>query len=262
MNRTLNQLINQLHLDPKKEAAVRKIVENAVSNNSGGYTDMMVLNTRDNSTLTEEQFNEIEERVKNGCLFELQFHETDDTTTYYSQGIKYKIDSNNCWYIFNGNFGVSTKDVSYAGDIVFIAVKSPYGYAFDKVLFDGSLDLVLPVLRTPKFYYTGNGTKFLSDDGTYKEVSGGNGPVTIETNLGDEGFEDVQLTDQQFEACKNSNVKIKVNTPDSYMILIPYFYGFQGEDIVIFVRQINPAGNIGDVTFSVNINSKLLHYIS
>lgn len=34
MNRTLNQLINQLHLDPKKEAAVRKIVENA-----GGIND-------------------------------------------------------------------------------------------------------------------------------------------------------------------------------------------------------------------------------
>jgi hypothetical protein len=33
MNKRINQLINQLHLDPKKEAAVRKIVENAISNN-------------------------------------------------------------------------------------------------------------------------------------------------------------------------------------------------------------------------------------
>ena len=29
MNKRINQLINQLHLDPKKEAAVREIVENA-----------------------------------------------------------------------------------------------------------------------------------------------------------------------------------------------------------------------------------------
>lgn len=146
---------------------------NSGGSNSGGYSDIMVLNTRDNATLTEEQFNEIEERVKNGCLFELQLHEIDGTTTYYSQGIKFRIDSNNAWYIFNGNFGVTTKDVSYAGDVVFLVVKSPQGYGFVGITVNDLPDLGLPILRTPKFYYTGNGTKFLSDDGTYKEVSGG-----------------------------------------------------------------------------------------
>lgn len=34
MNRTVNQLVNALHLDPKREAAVRKIIENA-----GGVND-------------------------------------------------------------------------------------------------------------------------------------------------------------------------------------------------------------------------------
>ena len=33
MNKRINHLINQLHLDPKREAAVREIVENAISNN-------------------------------------------------------------------------------------------------------------------------------------------------------------------------------------------------------------------------------------
>ena len=36
MNKRINQLINQLHLDPKKEAAVREIVENALNNNQNG----------------------------------------------------------------------------------------------------------------------------------------------------------------------------------------------------------------------------------
>ncbi len=268
MNRTLNQLINQLHLDPKKEAAVRKIVYTAISNNqsggsnSGGYTDMMVLNTSDNAVLTEEQFNEIEERVKNGYLFELQYDEPDGTTTYYSQGIKYRLDSNNCWYIFNGNFSVATKDVSYSGDVIFIALKQPNGYAFVGMPVNDlpNSELAFPILKTPKFYYNGDGTKFLSDDGTYKEVSGGSGPVIIELSIGEESFESAQLTDQQIEACKNSNIKIKLNFPDYAIILVPYFYEIRNETILLYIRNVNHSSVVVDATFIIDINNKIIEY--
>ena len=40
MNKTINQYINQLHLDPKKEAAVRKLIQAVASNdNSGGSNE-------------------------------------------------------------------------------------------------------------------------------------------------------------------------------------------------------------------------------
>ena len=152
------------------------------SNNSGGYTDMMVLHTKDNAILTEEQFNEIEQRVKNGCLFELKYHEPDGTLTYYSQGQKTNAFGGTSAYLFNNNFGVASKDVSYGGDIIFIAIKTPDGYGFVGMPISNLPDSEIPVLRTPKFYYNGDGTKFLSDDGTYKEVSGGSEPYNWNGN--------------------------------------------------------------------------------
>lgn len=122
MNRTLNQLINQLHLDPKKEAAVRKIVENAVSNNSGG-----------------------------------------------------------------------------------------------------------------------------------------NGSVIIEHLFGN--AEAVTVTDEQINAAKNYNIKLKINYPDDdsrYVIVVPYSYYFEGEIISILVRVMIPTGHISDIVFSIDIINKTI----
>lgn len=70
MNKRINQLINQLHLDPKKEAAVRKIVENAVSNNqnsgnnSGGGGPVIIEMIGESASVTDEQI----EAAKNGNI--------------------------------------------------------------------------------------------------------------------------------------------------------------------------------------------------
>lgn len=237
MNRTFNQLINQLHLDPKKEAAVRKIVENAISNNqsgnnnSGGYTDMMVLNTRDNATLTEEQFNEIEERVKNGCLFELQYHEPDATLSYYSQGQKTNMLGDTPTYIFNNNFGAASKDISYIGDVIFLAIKTPDGYGFIGMPVTNLPDSEIPIVKTPRFYYTGDGTKFLSDDGTYKEVSGGSEPYIWDgaTNESTNAELKQAILDNRRIICNNINcvgfilgesIIIKTNSPIGNTIFV------------------------------------------
>lgn len=66
MNKRINQLINQLHLDPKKEAAVREIVENAISNNqngdsnSGGSEPVIIeysTDATDSVSITDKQIN-------------------------------------------------------------------------------------------------------------------------------------------------------------------------------------------------------------
>lgn len=71
MNKRINQLINQLHLDPKKEAAVREIVENVGSNNqsggnnSGGNEPVIIEypnGSNEEIAVTDEQI----EAVKNG----------------------------------------------------------------------------------------------------------------------------------------------------------------------------------------------------
>lgn len=227
------------------------------SNNSGGYTDMMVLNTRDNATLTEEQFNEIEERVKNGCLFELQYYEPDGILTYYSQGIKHDLDSTVTCYVFNTNFSIANKDVSFAGDVVFVAIKTPTECGFTSMLVNNLSELDLPVLRTPKFYYTGNGTKFLSDDGTYKEVSGGNGPVIIEyPNVSNE---EIAVTDEQIEAVKNGNVKIKLTMTGTtnYIISAPISIAIMEEVAEIVVRSYF-GENITDAILLVDFTNKTI----
>ena len=267
MNRTLNQLINQLHLDPKKEAAVRKIVENA-----GGINDSTPVVTEvSGNELLPINVNGENKAVSAAALVkgakEVYFLDIDNYKTPEDyNNLKDAFDSNKlivCKGVVmgladlgDGFLGVMNSSMGVAGEetpriqlnvVMFAFTKDGQIVRFDNaILLDG----------------TGNGTKFLSDDGTYKEVSGGNEPVIIETNIEGEGFENVQLTDQQFEACKNSNVKIKINYPDYYMILIPYLYGFQEEYIAMYVLLITAEGHKKDVALSVNINSKLLSFIA
>ena len=90
--------------------------------------------------------------------------------------------------------------------------------------------------------------------------SGGSGPVTIEINIGDEGFESATLTDQQIEACKNSNIKLKLNFIDYVTILVPYYYEINNETILIYIRMLNQSYVVADVSLEVDINNKTIYY--
>ena len=122
-------------------------------------------------------------------------------------------------------------------------------------LYEGNL-LVYP------FNPQGDGTKFLSNDGTYKEVSGASGPVIIEMTVGDEGIGTVTLNDEQINAAKNYNIRLKVNAPDGSMILVPYSYHMDGENIGFYIRIINPAGHINDSAFSIDVINKTITAIN
>lgn len=98
MNKEINQLINKLHLDPKKEAAVRKIVENVGSNNSGGGNGPVIIEYpfygNEAVTLTDEQINAVKDgniKIKltvpdnNACAIVLpEFYEISDDEAYIS----------------------------------------------------------------------------------------------------------------------------------------------------------------------------------
>lgn len=90
--------------------------------------------------------------------------------------------------------------------------------------------------------------------------SGGGGPVIIELSIGDEGIGTVSLSEEQINAAKNSNIKLKINEPDGihYMILVPYFYGIREENITFYTRMMNGAGHISDSTFSIDVINKTI----
>lgn len=71
MNKTINQYINQLHLDPKREAAVRKIVTLAGGSGGGG--------------MVEVTYAELKELRNNGKLIPGQMYRMTDYETTTSQ---------------------------------------------------------------------------------------------------------------------------------------------------------------------------------
>lgn len=103
----------------------------------------------------------------------------------------------------------------------------------------------------------GSGTKFLSDDGTYKEVSGGSGPVIIEYPNGSN--EEIAITDEQIEAVKNGNVKIKltVTGTTNYIILAPISIAIMKEAAEIVVRSYF-GENITDAALLVDFTNKTI----
>lgn len=97
----------------------------------------------------------------------------------------------------------------------------------------------------------GSGTKFLSDDGTYKKVSGGSGPVIIDM-IGESG----SVTDEQIEAAKNGNIKIKVSSEIGITYVLPYYYLVQ-EDAVIFCVRLGDS-DFYDSIFKIDIINKTI----
>lgn len=222
------------------------------SNNSGGgYTDMMVLNTGDNATLTEEQFNEIKARVNANSRFKITFKNQIENLSYICYGIPYDLSEVEEVYVFiPQDTYVSTKDYSYNHDVCFFAIHVNNEYYLLASRSETS-EFELPVLRIPTFYYTGDGTKFLSDDGTYKKVSGGSGPVIIDM-IGESG----SVTDEQIEAAKNGNIKIKVSSEIGITYVLPYYYLVQ-EDAVIFCVRLGDS-DFYDSIFKIDIINKTI----
>ena len=64
MDKTINQYINQLHLDPKKEAAVRKLIQ-AVSNSSGNNSNG---NNSSDNNIDTSNYNFVDLGLPSGTL--------------------------------------------------------------------------------------------------------------------------------------------------------------------------------------------------
>lgn len=89
--------------------------------------------------------------------------------------------------------------------------------------------------------------------------SSGSESVIIECLFGN--AEAVTVTDEQINAAKNYNIKLKINYPDDdsrYIIAVPYCYYFEEEIISILIRVAIPTGNISDIGFSIDIINKTI----
>ena len=88
--------------------------------------------------------------------------------------------------------------------------------------------------------------------------SADNGPVIIEYPFGSD--EDVTLTDEQVNAVKNSNIKIKLTIPgnSTYFIILPELYEISDKVACILVYQPNSEGGISNVVYLVDITNKTI----
>lgn len=187
---TIKESVDGTELVPIFDGENKAVSVNTLVN-ANKYTDMMVLDTY-NQNLTEEQFIEIRERVKAGATFELRYHEPEGYTTYYCLGKPYNAEVEDVEiYIFNVDYYYASKDYSEAGDRIFLASENSGQYVFiDSLVSD--LPAPMPVLRTPKFYYTGDGTQFLSNDGTYKTIN-------VDTSAIEQRIDGVETTIEENE---------------------------------------------------------------
>lgn len=234
MNKRINQLINQLHLDPKKEAAVRKIVENAGGINGStpaGDKDIYFLDI--DNYKTPEDYNKLKAAFDSSKLIIGQggvftFGELPNGAL---MGIAHTILG-----------GVNnTNQLQIIGMVCLFGTDGSIAKNNNQFLFDGN----------------GSGTKFLSDDGTYKEVSGGSGPVIIEyPNVSNE---EIAVTDEQIEAVKNGNVKIKLTMTGTtnYIISAPISIAIMEEIAEIVVRSYF-GENITDAILLVDFTNKTI----
>lgn len=110
-------------------------------------------------------------------------------------------------------------------------------------------------------YYNGDGTKFLSDDGTYKEVSGGGEPVIIEI---DAKSPTSILTDKQINAAKNSNIKIKaiLKEENTTIIINPTIYTISNDSIIIDAVLAGINGAAESVKYNIDIINKIFSIVT
>lgn len=94
--------------------------------------------------------------------------------------------------------------------------------------------------------------------GSSNNNSGSSGPVIIEYPLGN--TEAFTLTDEQINAAKNYNIRLKINNTNDdnkYVIVVPCFYGIEGESITLYIRMM-AGGPITDVIFLIDTINKTI----
>lgn len=237
MNKEINQLINQLHLDPKREAAFRKIVENAGgSNNSTPAGTKEVYSIKTSEFKTPEDFNNLQAAVDAGNIIIIDGSIIRSVGKGSSGGKPIiRAGTDLILHTYSGN--------EHENNIVVLTIifesNGTYTTTYNQISLKSGYD----------------GTKFLSDDGTYKEVSGGGGPVIIEVPF--EGNETVTLTDEQIEAFKNSNVKLKIVYAGIVVICIPFAYAITDYSGSLCIRvQVNEV--FEDLAFNIDITNKTI----
>ena len=184
MNRTVNQLVNALHLDPKREAAVRKIIENA-----GGVNDSTpVVNEISGNELLPINVNGENKAVSAAALvkgakevyvLDIFNYKTEedyqDLLKAFNDGKIILADGVTC------GIWLDNRDIKVVAYTIIPIVRNN-----ESALVVSSMELTFKADGT--FNNTHNdiklltghgGTKFLSDDGTYKEVGGGSEPYII-----------------------------------------------------------------------------------
>lgn len=239
MNKTINQLINQLHLDPKKEAAVRKIVENVGgSNNSTSACAKEVYSIKTSEFKTPEDFNNLEAAVDARKIIIIDGTIIKNANKDSSNGKPIIMaETDLILHTYSGN--------EHENNIVVLTI------IFES---NGTYTTTYNQISLKSGY---NGTKFLSDDGTYKEVSDDNLPVIIEYPYGSN--EEIAVTDEQIEAVKNGNFKIKLTIPGTtnYVILAPISISIMKEAAKIVVISYFEE-NISDATLVVVFTNKTI----
>ena len=276
MNRTVNQLVNALHLDPKIEAAVRKIIENA-----GGVNDSTpIVNEISGNELIPIKQDGENKAVSAAALVkgakEVYVLDIDNYTAADFISLKAAIKDNKIINIKHQNIilpaivlNVTTTLIQIVSSIIGPTAYTPgsgivqktkptIGLSLYLLSDNGTYDKVEDALI---LINSGDGTKFLSDDGTYKEVGGGSESyVIIEIELEGDG---TTLTDTEIEAIQNQNVKIKYNKTvgdiSSTVTATPIVYGEVGTNTIVMLTKA-PADNGGyeDLQCVVDTNTKTL----
>ena len=119
--------------------------------------------------------------------------------------------------------------------------------------------MYLQIKKISEFITSGDGTKFLSDDGTYKEVSGGSESYVI-IEYPANTTEAVTLTDEQINAAKNQNIKIKAITSDMTYVYNPATYIITDTVIafLVLVGVNEDSGNCMATVYNIDITNKTI----
>ena len=226
MNRTVNQLVNALHLDPKREAAVRKIIENA-----GGVNDSTpVVNEISGNELLPINVNGENKAVSAAALVkgakEVYVVDLNNYTADSFISLKTAIEDNKIINIKEQNIMTPTAFSNVSTNSIFLISSIIAPKHFGTV--DGSTQKTEPSINIRIYLFSddgtyntitdilnfdnkGDGTKFLSDDGTYKEVGGGSEPYIWDGTASETKF-------AELKAAIESNKIIKYNLAGMYYL--------------------------------------------
>ena len=97
--------------------------------------------------------------------------------------------------------------------------------------------------KLEKIIIDGDGTKYLADDGTYKEVSGGGSNIVVDSELSDTSTNPVQNKVVKAELDK----KLDINSPTTTGYP-SYLYGYSGS--IQKVLRYSVQGGVGDANFN------------